>query len=314
VVEAYASAIAILFQPINLLILVVGVLIGLIIGVIPTIGGVVSLTLLLPFVFRMPVEVALILLVALHSVVHTSGSIPAILFNIPGTGPNAATMLDGFPMNQKGEGARAIGADATSSMFGGIVPVFLVLAMVPLILPIVIAFGQPEMAALVLLGISFLAALSGGSVTKGIVAGMLGLLLSLIGYHSITGIHRFSFGTAFLYDGIALIPLALGLFGLSELFHLTMRGQITIAQKAVVTRLSDVFEGVKDVWRHKWLWFRSTVIGYIIGVIPGIGAEVASWVCYGQARQTCKNPEEFGSQCNRWRHLSIRCPLSGQGS
>ena len=294
-IEAYGTAIATLFQPMNLLILLLAASIGLIIGVIPTIGGLFIMPLFLPFIFRMPPEVALILLVALHSVIHTSGSIPAILFNIPGTGPNAATMLDGFPMNQKGEGARAIGAGVTSSMLGGLLPVFLVLAMVPLILPIVIAFGQPEMAALVLLGISFLAVLSGGSVTKGIVAGMLGLLLSLMGYHSITGIHRFSFGTAFLYDGLSLIPLAIGLFGLSELFHLAMRGQTTIAPKAAVTKLSGVFEGVKDVWRHKWLWFRSTIIGYIIGVIPGIGAEVAAWVCYGQARQTSKHPDKFGT-------------------
>jgi putative tricarboxylic transport membrane protein len=293
--EAYGTAIATLLQPINLLVLVLAVFIGLIIGVIPGISGMVMLPVILPFIFRMPAELALILLIALHSVVHTSGSITAILLNIPGTGPNAATMLDGFPMNQRGEGARAIGAAVTSSMFGGTVPVFLALAMVPLILPIAIAFGQPEMAALVLLGISFLAALSGGSVTKGIIAGMLGLLLSFIGYHSITGIQRFSFGTAFLYDGIELIPLVLGLFGLSELFHLAMRGQATIAQKAVVTKLSNIFGGVKDVWRHKWLWFRSTLIGYIIGVIPGIGGEVATWVCYGQAKQTSKHPEKFGT-------------------
>ena len=293
--EAYGTAIATLFQPMNLLILLLAASIGIIIGVIPTIGGLFIMPLLLPFIFRMPPEVALILLVSLHSVIHTSGSIPAILLNIPGTPPNAATMLDGFPMNQRGEGGRAIGADATSSMFGGIIPVFLALAMIPLVMPIAVAFGQPEMAMLVLLGISFLAALSGSSATKGIIAGMLGLLLSFVGYHSITGVHRFSFETAFLYDGIELIPLTLGLFALSELLYLVMRGEITITQKAVVTKLSGVFEGVKDVWWHKWLWLRCTIIGYVIGIIPGIGAEVASWVCYGQAKQTSKHPKKFGT-------------------
>jgi putative tricarboxylic transport membrane protein len=180
-------------------------------------------------------------------------------------------------------------------MAGGVIPVFLALAMVPLILPIIVALGQPEMAILVLLGISFLAALTGGSIAKGIISGMLGLLISFIGYHSITGVHRFSFGTAFLYNGIELIPLVLGLFGLSELFHLVMRGETAIAQRGVVTKLSDVFEGAKDVWRHRWLWFRSTIIGYIIGVIPGIGSNVAIWLCYGQAKQTSKHPEKFGT-------------------
>jgi len=293
--EAYASAVGTLFEPINLLVLLGAVVVGLLVGVIPGLSGMVVIPLLLPFIFGMSAEIALILLIALHAVVFTSGSIPAILLNIPGTPPNAATALEGFPMNQRGEGARAIGAAVTSSMFGGVVPVFLALAMVPAVMPIIIAFGQPEMAALVLVGLLFLGALSGGSVTKGILSGMLGLLLSFVGYHSITGVHRFTFDTAFLFDGIEIIPLVLGLFGLSEMFSLALRGQTTIAQGALAARLSDVFEGAKDVWRHRWLWFRSTILGYVIGIIPGIGAEVATWVCYGQAKQTSKHPERFGT-------------------
>lgn len=291
--EAYSAALATLFQPINLLIMLVAVFVGLIIGVIPGLSGLVMLPLLLPFIFRMPADVALILLIAFHTVIFTGGSISSILLNIPGTGPNAATMLDGFPMTQRGEGGRAIGAAVTSSMAGGVIPVFLALAMVPLVMPIILAFGQPEMAILILLGISFLAALTGGSAIKGIIAGMAGLLISFIGYHTITGVHRFSFGSAFLYDGIELIPFALGLFGLSELFYLIMRGETTIARRAAV-KMSGVVEGIKDVWRQRWLWFRSTIIGYVIGIIPGLGAEVATWLCYGQAKQTSKHPEKFG--------------------
>jgi len=292
--EAYGTAIATLFQPVNLLVMLVAVVIGLIVGIIPGISGGTMVAILLPFVFRMPAEVALILLVALHAVVYTSGGITSILLNMPGEGSSAATMLDGFPMTQKGEGSRAIGAAITSSMAGGVVPVFLALAMVPAMMPIIIAFGQPEMAILVLVGISFLAALTGGSVTKGMISGLLGLLLSFVGFHSVTGVHRFTFGTVFLYDGIALVPLILGLFGLSELFHLVMEGETAIAQRAVV-KLSGVVVGMKDVWRHKWLWFRSTIIGYIVGIIPGIGAGVATWVSYGQAKQTSKHPEKFGT-------------------
>jgi putative tricarboxylic transport membrane protein len=292
--EAYGTAIATLFQPLNLLIMLVAVLVGLIVGTIPGIGGATTVVILLPFIFRMPPEVALILIVALHAVVSTSGGITSILLSIPGEGPSVVTTLDGFPMTKKGEGGRAIGAAVTASMAGGIVPVFLALAMVPAIMPIIMAFGQPEMAILVLLGISLLAALTGGSVTRGLISGALGLLLSLVGYHSVTGVHRFSFGTAFLYDGIELIPLALGLFGISELFHMAMSGETAIAQRAAA-KLSGVVEGMKDVWRHKWLWFRSTIIGYIIGIIPGIGAGVATWVCYGQAKQTSKHPEKFGT-------------------
>jgi putative tricarboxylic transport membrane protein len=293
--EAYGTALATLFQPLNLLIMLVAVAIGLIIGIIPGISGLVILPLILPFIFRIPAEVALILIVALTSVIFTGGSITAILLNIPGTPPNAATMLDGFPMTQKGEGGRAIGAAVTSSMVGGILPVFLALAMVPAIMPVIIAFGQPEMAMLVLLGISFLAALTGTSVVRGIISGMVGLLLSFVGYHAITGVNRFSFGITFLHDGIELVPLTMGLFGLSEMLHLVMKGQTAIVTKSVITRLADILVGMKDVWRQKWLWLRSTIIGYIIGLIPGIGAEVAIWVCYGQAKQTSKHPEKFGT-------------------
>ena len=292
--EAYASAIGTLFEPVNLLVLLAAVIGGLVVGVIPGLNAMIVLPLLLPFIFSMPVEIALIMVIALHAVVFTSGSIPAILLNIPGTGPNAAAAVDGYPMSQRGEGIRAIGAGATSSMFGGIVPVFLALAMVPLVMPIIMAFGQPEMAALVLLGIAFMGALATGSVTKGILSGMLGLMLSFVGYHSMTGIHRFSYGSTFLWDGFELIPLVLGLFGLSEMLHLFMSGRTGVVRGRAAFRFSEVLEGAKDVWRFRWLWLRSTVIGYIIGVIPGIGAEVATWVCYGQARQTSKHPERFG--------------------
>jgi TctA family transporter len=292
--EAYGSAIATLFQPVNLLVMLIAVVIGLLIGILPGITGTTMVAILLPFVFRMPKEIALILLVALTSVVFTSGGITAILLNVPGEISSAATMLDGFPMTRKGEGGRAIGAAVMSSIAGGVVPVFFALAMVPLILPIVLVFGQPEMAVLVLLGISFLAVLTGGSAVKGMLSGMLGLLLSFVGYHSITGVHRFTFGTTFLYDGIALVPLTLGLFSLAELFHLIMSGTAAIAPKSV-GRVSGVGTGIKDVWLKKWLWLRSTVIGYIIGIIPGIGAGVAAWVCYGQAKQTSKYPEKFGT-------------------
>jgi putative tricarboxylic transport membrane protein len=292
--EAYGTALATLFQPISLLVMMAAIIVGLIIGIIPGIGGGTMVVLLLPFVFRMPTEVTLILLVALHAVVYTSGGVTSILLNMPGEGSSTVTLLDGFPMTQKGEGSRAIGAAVTSSMAGGILPVFLALAMVPIMLPLVMALGQPEMAVLVLLGISFIAALTGGSVIKGLISGAAGLLLSLVGYHFATGVHRFSFGTAFLYDGIGLIPLLLGLFAVAEIFHLIMKGEKAITQTDTV-KLSGVAEGMKDVWRHRWLWLRSTVIGYVIGIIPGIGASVSTWICYGQAKQTSKHPEKFGT-------------------
>jgi putative tricarboxylic transport membrane protein len=294
VLEAYGAAFGTLFQPVNLLIMLGAVLIGLFVGILPGLGGGTMVAILLPFVFTMKAEVALILLIGIHAVVYTSGGITSILLNIPGEAASAATCLDGFPMAQKGEAGRAISAAVTSSMAGGVFPVFLALVMIPLMMPIILAFGQPEMAMLVLLGISFMAALSGGSIIKGALSGVLGLLISFIGYHGVTGVARFTFGTTFLYDGIDLIPFALGLFGLSEMFDIGMQGKTSIARFSV-TNFSGVILGMRDVWYHRWLWLRSTLIGYIIGIIPGIGGQVATWVCYGQAKQSSKYPEKFGT-------------------
>jgi putative tricarboxylic transport membrane protein len=294
VIEAYGTAFNILLQPVNLLIIFVAVFIGLFVGILPGLGGGTMLAILLPFVFTMPTEVALILLVAMHAIVYTSGGITSILLNIPGEAASAATCLDGFPMTQKGEAGRAISAAVISSMAGGILPVFFALAMIPLMMPIIMAFGQPEMAMLVLLGISFMAALSGGSIIKGGLSGMLGLLISSIGYHGITGVGRFTFGTTALYDGIDLVPIALGLFGLSEIFDLGIKGKTSIA-RYTITNFSGVIMGMRDVWNHRWLWLRCTLIGYIIGIIPGIGGQVATWVCYGHAKQSSKYPERFGT-------------------
>jgi putative tricarboxylic transport membrane protein len=294
VLEAYGTAFSTLLQPVNLLVILVAVLIGLVVGILPGLGGGTMVAILLPFIFTMPTEVALMLLIGIHSVVYTSGGITSILLNMPGESSSAATCLDGFPMAQKGEAGRAISAAVTSSMAGGIFPVFLALAMIPLMMPIILAFGQPEMAMLVMLGISFMAALTGGSIIKGAISGMLGLLIATIGYHGVTGVERFTFGATFLYDGIDLVPFALGLFGLSEMLDLGMKGKTSIARYSV-TNFSGVLEGIRDVWHHRWLWLRSTIIGYVIGIIPGIGGQVATWVCYGQAKQSSKYPEKFGT-------------------
>lgn len=293
--EAYGEAISFLFQPLTLLLMLGAIIVGLIIGVIPGVGGMVFIALLLPMFFRVEAFIALTFLIALHAVVPTGGSISAILVGIPGSGPNAPTVFDGFPMNQKGQGARAIGAAVTSSAFGGFVPVVLALAMIPLVMPIVMSFRSPEMSILVLLGISLIAALTGGSVIKGLISGLLGILISIIGFHGVTAVQRFTFGNLFLQDGIGIVAVTLGIFGIGELLDMSMKGQATIAMGKVKSSLADTFQGAKDVWYHKWLWLRCTIIGYTFGVIPGVGGEAAAFVTYAQAKQISKHPERFGT-------------------
>jgi len=275
--------------------MVLGVLIGLVFGIIPGIGGLAALSMLLPMVWGMNPEVALVFLLSITCATSQGGSITAVLINVPGTGPNAATLLDGYPMAQQGKAGRALAAVLTSGALGGIFGGILMIALIPIVRPMVLSFGSPELFFLVLLGISFITAIAEGKMLKGLVSGGIGILLALFGYQMTTGIPRFSFGTEYLEDGIKLIPLTLGLFAFPEVIDLAVGGEACSRTGKSVAKIgSDLFEGVKDVFRHFWLFLRCSAIGTIIGIIPGVGAEVATFICYGHAKQTSKHPEMFG--------------------
>lgn len=278
--------------------LVVGTLAGLVLGVIPGIGSFVGLALALSFAFVSTPELMLPLMVALSGAVFTGGSITAVLLNLPGTEANAATLMDGFPMAQKGQAGRALGAAVTASAWGGILSAFLALAAVPLILPLVFSIHAAEMVCLIVLGLSFLAVLSRESMLKGLISGGLGLMISLIGFQANTGLARFTFGSLYLYDGIGLVPMALGLFALPEMIALGMQGGAgTIASQGDtrIKRTGEVLEGVRDVYRHWRVTLSGSIIGFFVGVVPGIGALTAMFVSYGHAKQTARHPEKFGT-------------------
>jgi putative tricarboxylic transport membrane protein len=295
--EALLEGLVTVFHPVIFLGIFLAVLIGLAIGVMPAIGGMVAAALFLPFVYQMPPALALSFMVALVAVVYTSGSITTILLGIPGTAPNAATLIDGFPMNQNGEGGRAIGAAVASSTFGGIISVLFALGMIPLVRPIIVTFRAPEMFMVVLMGLSFLAIIAKGSPIKGMISGLSGILLALVGFQGLTGVYRFTFGLEFLFDGIDIIAVALGLFALAEMIDMIISGKTSIARREARLGMKPVLQGVKDVWCHKWLFLRSTIIGYLIGVIPGVGADAAMFIAYGQAKQTSRNSDKFGTGC-----------------
>lgn len=276
--------------------ILVGVVLGVSVGV-TAIGGMVACALFLPFVYQLPPELALSFLVALTSVVFTGGSITSVLLGVPGTAPNAATVIDGFPMAQKGEAGRALGAAIGSSMFGGMASVFLAMAMIPVLKPIVLSFRAPEMFMVILLGLSFLAIMAAGSPVKGMISGFLGVLLALIGFQGVSGVYRFTFGSFFLSDGLDLNGVVLGIFALTEMFDMIVKGKKTIAMEVRKVGFKGVFQGVKDIWIHKWLWFRCCVIGYVVGIVPAIGGNAAMFVAYGHAKQTSRTPEKFGTGC-----------------
>jgi len=273
--------------------LILGVVIGMALGALPGLGGVVGLAILLPFTFDMDRTAAISMLVALSSVPTTTDTIPSVLFAVPGTVGSQATILDGYPMARRGEAGRAFGAAYTASLIGGIIGAVLLGLLIPILKPLVLIFAAPELFALGVMGISMVAILSGRVPIKGIAAGGIGLMLSMIGIDSQEGIFRWTFGTLYLSDGLNIIVVSLGLFALPELADMVIEGkQISSVPKQA---MKGVGHGMRDVFVNWWLMLRCSFLGTWIGIIPGLGSAVVDWLAYGHARQTCKDASEtFG--------------------
>ena len=277
--------------------ILLGVPAGLLFGLLPGLSGVTTLVLLMPFIYGMEPAPALAFLLGAHAVVYTGGSVTAVLLNIPGSTPNAATLIDGYPMTQKGLAGRALGNALVASALGGIVGAIALIALIFAVRPIVMAFGLPEYFFLILLGLSFIAVIGSDSPAKGLVSGIIGIFLSFVGIHGLTGMPRYTFDTLYLLEGFGLVPIGLGVFAIPEVVNLLIkRGSIAQVDKAEV-RTGLIWEGAKDVFRHFRLFLQSSLVGTFIGVIPGVGGDVAPFVAYGIAKQTSKNYKEFGHGC-----------------
>lgn len=294
--ESLAAALGILSDPQVLGFMVLGTIVGIFFGLLPAIGTMVGAALFLPFLWLMDPYSGLVFLMAMFSVCCMAGSITAILINVPGMAANAATLLDGFPMSRKGEGSIAVGAAVTSSALGSVYSGVLALLMIPLVIPLVMAMGSSEMVFVILIGLSALAVLVRGSTLKGLMSAFLGLMISFIGFQAITGARRFTFGIMYLYDGVGIIPLLLGLFAVPEIFMLALGGDGIVERgREVKLRLRDAWQGAKEVFRHARLNAASSVVGFFLGVVPGVGAAVATFFCYGLAKEFSKYPEKFGT-------------------
>lgn len=284
----------------GILLLFVGTLLGTVVGAIPGLGGAVLLTLLLPFIYNMPVVPALALLLAAHTGIYFSGSVTAILFNTPGAPESAATTFDGYPMTEAGKPARALGISATATTIGGWIGVALLMALIPLMNQLTTLFHPSEFLALAILAIVLIGQMRARSVTKGVISGAVGLMISFVGYDPITGVQRFTAGQVSLYNGFDITAVALGLFAFAEMFRLyAMRpaaqakiGRVRLARAEPGTRIRD---GAGDVLAHRWLTIRSSILGTVLGIVPGVGGVAANFVSYGQAARISKHPEKFGT-------------------
>lgn len=273
--------------------LLLGILIGFAVGILPGIGGLVTLALMLPFVFDMKPLDAFAFLLGMLAVTSTTGDITSILFGVPGESISAALILDGHQMAKHGEAGRALGAALMSSMVGAVIGALVLAASIPIVAPLVLTFKSPEFFALTLLGITFVASLSGESKLKGMVAAGIGLVLSMVGLDPQSGMPRYTFGMSRLWDGVGLVPVTVGLFAIPEIVDLWVRGS-SIAEKRV-GQLGGVWQGVQDTFVHWGITVRCSLIGTFIGIIPGLGAGVSQWMAYAHAVQSSADKSRFGA-------------------
>ena len=294
-VSHFVAALANFTRPDVMITILISVVFATIGGIVPGISNGVLCALALPFIFGMDPLLALVLLCSLTSATSSGGSMSAIVIGIPGVPSSAATMIDGFAMTKKGQGGRAVGAALMAAMLGAVLAIALAFLMIPFVIPIVMRFKAAEMFLMVLTGLCFVVALVRGQRIKGFISACIGLLISFVGTQEMTGASRFTFGTTYLYTGVDLLVAMLGLFAIPVVICTIISGKpITSAQGSAGIRNADVWQGCLDVFRHWGLWLRSTLVGYFVGVIPGIGGETATWASYGQAKHTSKHSEAFG--------------------
>ena len=291
--DIFFSALLQVLAPHTLGIMLIGIAVGLVVGILPGLGGAATLAMMLPFVYPMDAISAFAFLLGMHAVTATGGDITSVLFGIPGEATSAATVLDGYPMTRRGEAGRALGAVLFSSLIGALVGAMVLAISVPVIRPIVLQLGPPEFLMLTVLGLSFIVSLAGQNLVKGFIMAAFGLLLALVGLDPQSSIPRFTFGQLYLWEGISVVPVVVGLFGGAEVLQLMMTKR-SIAEHRTGERVAGVMQGVRDAVERWWLILRASAIGLGIGVIPGMGGAVSQFVAYAHARHTSKHPETFG--------------------
>ena len=289
--------ISLLANPMALLFMVVGICLGILLGALPGFGATIGIALLLPFTFGMSPQVALPMLVGVYCGALYGGSITAILVGVPGTSASAATVLDGYPMALKGETRKALALSVSACAVGGVFSGFCLLFLAPPLSYVTLWFGPAEYFMVALFGLSIISLVGGSSLAKGMIAGLLGILLSIVGIDPITGEERFTFGNLDLLDGFPLIPVILALFAFPRSLEFVRaaflpkqevkRGPVAVNQGSRL-KLREFL----GLWR---VLVRSSVIGTIIGVMPAAGGNVACWVTYSEAKRKAKHPERFGT-------------------
>jgi putative tricarboxylic transport membrane protein len=292
--ESVAAAAAHLVHGSNLLYLTLGGVVGLVFGVIPGLGGATAIALLLPLTFGMEPEQAIVLMGGVMGSVAIGGSVTAILLNTPGTAPNAATCFDGYPLTRQGKAGLAIGAAATASSLGGVFGLLILMLALPVAKTVVMWFGPPAFFMLALLGLTSLTVAS-GNLLRGLIAACVGLFAGFVGYDSIGGTERYTAGIEYLWDGVSIVPVLIGMFAIAEMINLYVSGG-PIARKSddSTVRVVGTRDGIRAVLANPRTLLAGSTIGTLIGMVPGVGGTVAAFLSYSFVAQTSRKNENFG--------------------
>ena len=290
---ALISAIGLLADPWTMLLLVLGIVLGLVIGILPGLGPPIAIALALPFTFYMETVPSMVLLLGIYSAAIYGGSISAIAVGIPGTGAAIATVLDGHNMFKSGRGGEALGFSLVGSIIGGLFSAVCLALIAPLLADLAVKFGPREYLAVSVFGLIVVVRVAGKSLAKGLLVGGLGLFLTTWGLDELNGTERYTFGTYHLYEGLPLVPFLVGLFAVSE----ALIGAERVARKVDFSTesLSVKLPGLKTLGRMKDVIMRSSIIGTIIGIIPGEGAAVGAFFAYSEAKRRSREPEKYGT-------------------
>ena len=289
--EQFFSSLVQLFEITHLAFLFGGTLLGLIVGILPGMGGTSGLALVLPFVFTLEPSYALAMMIGVLAPTTTSDTFPAVLMGIPGTSGSQAPVMDGFPLSKKGMAARALSAAFSSSLLGGVFGAIILSISIYYAIPIIMTFGFGEQFLLVVLALLMVGALTGENFLKGVTACCLGLIIGSIGTAPITGDSRYTFDTLYLIEGVPLVIVGLGLFAIPEIVGLLdSKGAIAKSLKNEKGWLI----GIKDVCKNWFLVLRCSTLGCLVGALPGLGGTVVDWIAYSHLKQTVKNTSQLG--------------------
>ncbi|MDO4546720.1 MAG: tripartite tricarboxylate transporter permease [Clostridia bacterium] len=294
--ELLSSGFSVLLDPSMLLMVFLAVVLGTIFGALPGVSATMAVALGLPFTYSMQAIPAIVFLVSIYCSSITGGSISAILFKIPGVPSSAPTTFDGYPMAQRGEAGKALGVALGTSAVGGLVSALAMFLLSPQLTQAALQFGPSDLFAVTFMGLSILTCLDSKNVLRTIISGLIGLLLACIGQDSMYAVQRMTFGSKDLLAGVEMIPVLIGIFAVTEVFNQTAKDDRLKAEDGIGGgKVNTKMPSLKEWWHLKWIMLRCSILGTIIGILPGAGATIASFLCYSTETKLSKYPEKFGT-------------------